>query len=193
MEDYRIYQKCVELRDERKKIDGTPRKEMSRLSPNRVMKGEIISCAHKDIYFLETNTKSESTDLANLFASPAGREMVKYKPRTKLKHKLNPALEFKENTMFLTETKAPLDIKRRLMKRFVNALPRNEQCFEYLKQNVASSRNLKISWTEHVSSEGVCRRMKKDTELTTIKARKLEYLGHNKERKKIRSTTKHTA
>lgn len=62
--------------------------------PVATMKGEIISCAHKDIYFLETNTKSESTDLANLFASPAGREMVKYKPRTKLKHKLNPALEF---------------------------------------------------------------------------------------------------
>ncbi|XP_022904173.1 uncharacterized protein [Onthophagus taurus] len=58
------------------------------------MKGEIIGYAHKDIYFLETNTKSESTDLANLFASPAGREMVKYKPRGKLKHKLNPAIEF---------------------------------------------------------------------------------------------------
>ncbi|XP_017776498.1 PREDICTED: uncharacterized protein LOC108562606 [Nicrophorus vespilloides] len=58
------------------------------------MKGDIISCQHKDIYFLETNTKSESTDLANLFASPTGREMIEYKHRTKLKHKQNPALEF---------------------------------------------------------------------------------------------------
>ncbi|XP_044263762.1 uncharacterized protein LOC123010736 [Tribolium madens] len=59
------------------------------------MKGEIINCpTHKDIYFLETNTKSENTNLVNLFASPAGREMFKYKPRPKLKQKLNPALEF---------------------------------------------------------------------------------------------------
>ncbi|XP_065168087.1 uncharacterized protein [Atheta coriaria] len=62
------------------------------------MKGEIISCPHKDIYFLETNTKSESTDLANMFASPSsatGRgHMIKCKPRTKLKQKYNPALDF---------------------------------------------------------------------------------------------------
>ncbi|CAH0550433.1 unnamed protein product [Brassicogethes aeneus] len=61
----------------------------------QAMKGEIINCStHKDIYFLETNTKNESTDLSNLFASPAGKEMLKYKPRPKHKQKLNPALEY---------------------------------------------------------------------------------------------------
>ncbi|XP_049824305.1 uncharacterized protein LOC109601597 [Aethina tumida] len=61
----------------------------------QAMKGEIINCStHKDIYFLETNTKNETADFANLFASPAGREMFKYKPRPKHKQKLNPALDF---------------------------------------------------------------------------------------------------
>lgn len=58
------------------------------------MKGELISYTPKDIYFLETKTNSESTNLANLFASNGNREPIKYKPSTKLKHKFNPALDF---------------------------------------------------------------------------------------------------
>ncbi|GLV39674.1 uncharacterized protein CBL_08260 [Carabus blaptoides fortunei] len=57
------------------------------------MTGDILSfAAHKDIYYLETKTKSQtSEDLVNLFASPAGRELVKYKPKAKTKYKANPA------------------------------------------------------------------------------------------------------
>lgn len=58
------------------------------------MKGELINCSpHKDIYFLETNTKSESTKLANLFAPSNDREPFKYTTRPKLKRKFNPTLE----------------------------------------------------------------------------------------------------
>lgn len=35
----------------------------------------------------------QSTDLANLFSPPTGKELFKCKSRTKLKQKLNPTLE----------------------------------------------------------------------------------------------------
>lgn len=35
----------------------------------------------------------QSTDLANLFSPPAGKELFNCKSRTKLKQKLNPTLE----------------------------------------------------------------------------------------------------
>ncbi|XP_044746019.1 uncharacterized protein LOC123307682 [Coccinella septempunctata] len=65
------------------------------------MKGDLLGdCPvqnQKDIYFLETNIKSESANLANLFAptnDTRTTEMFKYKPRPKLKQKLYPTLEF---------------------------------------------------------------------------------------------------
>ncbi|XP_066142663.1 uncharacterized protein [Euwallacea fornicatus] len=61
----------------------------------KAMKGRIINCSpHQDIYFLETHAKNEESNLENLFVSPAGREMLKYKPNTKLKQKFNQNLEF---------------------------------------------------------------------------------------------------
>ncbi|KAK5648660.1 hypothetical protein RI129_003552 [Pyrocoelia pectoralis] len=69
------------------------------------MKGELISCTHKDIYFLETNTKSENTNLTNVFATHRPREAIKYKPSTKLKHKFNPTLDvFVQNNTEKTAT-----------------------------------------------------------------------------------------
>lgn len=65
------------------------------------MKGDLLGdCPVKnqnDIYFLETNIKSESSNLANLFAptnDTRATEMFKYKPRPKLKQKMYPTLEF---------------------------------------------------------------------------------------------------
>ncbi|KAL1512684.1 hypothetical protein ABEB36_002239 [Hypothenemus hampei] len=61
----------------------------------KAMKGRIINCSpHQDIYFLETHAKNEENNLENLFVSPAGREMLKYKPNTKLKQKIHPNYEF---------------------------------------------------------------------------------------------------
>ncbi|XP_060523088.1 uncharacterized protein LOC132700030 [Cylas formicarius] len=65
----------------------------------KAMKGRIIGCSpHTDIYFLETAdstaAKDEENHLETLFVSPAGREMMKYKPTSKLKQKTNPNLEF---------------------------------------------------------------------------------------------------
>ncbi|KAH1007319.1 hypothetical protein HUJ04_004570 [Dendroctonus ponderosae] len=62
----------------------------------KAMKGRIINCSpHQDIYYLETHAKTEESNLENLFVSPAGREMLKYKPNTKLKQKMNTNLEFR--------------------------------------------------------------------------------------------------
>ncbi|CAH1183022.1 unnamed protein product [Ceutorhynchus assimilis] len=63
----------------------------------KAMKGRIIDCSpHQDIYFLESHSaKNEESNLENLFVSPAGREMLKYKPHAKLKQqKTNLNLEF---------------------------------------------------------------------------------------------------
>ncbi|XP_030761063.1 uncharacterized protein LOC115886130 [Sitophilus oryzae] len=61
----------------------------------KAMKGRIINCSpHQDIYFVEPHSKNEGNNLENLFVSPAGREMLKYKPSAKLKPKINPNLEF---------------------------------------------------------------------------------------------------
>ncbi|KAK4884911.1 hypothetical protein RN001_001182, partial [Aquatica leii] len=57
------------------------------------MKGEFISYAHNDIYFLETNTKTENTNFTNAFTTHRSRDTIKYKPSTKLKHKFNPTLD----------------------------------------------------------------------------------------------------
>ncbi|KAK9884040.1 hypothetical protein WA026_004973 [Henosepilachna vigintioctopunctata] len=64
------------------------------------MKGELLGdCPvqdQKDIYFLETNIKSESAHLANLFApsnDAKASDIFKYKSRPKLKQKFYPTLE----------------------------------------------------------------------------------------------------